>query len=285
MTIATHCLDLLSRRSPQSPEELAEACVAAGVTRSRTPVASVTQAMWGQRFLAPPLSDGRFGYTPHLLDGRWFTTRRWSGNRVPASFDIGRLPEVLGEDGLPSATAGGRVRATSHADGLQGPPGWLPPEQDDALLAVRLHGGVVEVRTTPPPDERALRAGEDLATRIRKRVRRPQRDSGEWVEKEVWAALLQLLGDDPDVLREPVAPLSELLPEYVHRPAAKLTPSDPIIVVLPQDLSDNLVEQAKFIGRPLDEWLTDQLEDLARKSPARTYCEPYYDQPYYESWR
>jgi hypothetical protein len=277
MTIATHCLDLLSRRSPQSPEELAEACVAAGVTRSRPPVASVTQARWSQRFLAPQLSDGRFGYTPRLLDGRWFTTRRWSGNRIPASFDIGRLPELLAGEGLPSATAGGRVIGTAHAPGLQGPAGGLPPEEDGVLLALRLRGDVVEVRTIPSLDSRVHRAGEDLATRLRKRVRKPERDSGDWVANEVWAALLQLFGDDDDVLREPVAPLSELLPEYVLRPLARFELSDPITVVLPQDLRDSLREHAKFIGQPLDEWLTDQLEDLARKGPAWLYRAPDYE--------
>lgn len=277
MTIASHCLDLLSTRSPQSPEELAEACIAAGVTRSKTPVASVTQALWSHRFVAPLLSDGRIGYTLHLLEGRWFTTRHRNGDRIPASLDIGRLPEVLGEEGLPSATAGGRVTGSKYADGLHGPAGWLPAEQDDGLLALRLHGGVVEVRTVPWLDERAHRAGEDLAARLRKRVRPPQRDSGEWVANEVWTALVQLLGDDGDVLREPVAPLSELLPEYVHNPLAKLELSEPITICLPEELRDRLVEHAQVIGQPLPEWLTDQLEDLARKGPAWLHREPSYE--------
>jgi hypothetical protein len=280
MTIASHCLELLSRRSPQSPEDLAEACIAAGLTKSRTPVASVTQALWSHRLVAPPLSDGRIGYTVHLLEGRWLTTRRRNGNRIPASFDIGRLPEVLGEEGLPS-TAGGRVTGAQHADGLQGPPGWLPPERDDELLALRLNGGVVQVRPVPSLDGQAHRAGEDLATRLRRRVRKPQRDSGDWVANEMWLALLQLFGDDPDVLREPVAPLSELLPEFVLRPLAKLALSDPITIALPQDLRDNLMEQAEFIGQSLDEWLTDQLEDLARMGPAWLYREPRYE----SAWR
>ena len=281
MTIASHCLDLLSLRSPRTLDELAEAGIAAGVIHSQNPRGSVTQALTSYRDQAPLLPDGRYGFTLHILEGCWLTTRQRNGDRLPPGFDTGRLTDLLRHRTLALA-AGGRVGSTTYADGLRGPAGWLPNDSDGALIGLRVSDGALEVRTVALDDGAAVR-GHDLARRLRARVssrRWPQGPDGR--ELEVWDALVLLLAEEPDVLSSPVAPLSELLPDLARRPEAQVELADPVTMTLPIELRDRLQQHADDGHLPLSLWLTDKLQQLAYSGswPGRCACYDAWD----ESW-
>lgn len=265
VTIADHCLALLAEQSPRTPEELAEACAAAGVTRARDPVASVKSALLSRGDEAPVLPDGRYGFTLRLLEGCWLTTRQRNGDRLVPSFDLGLLQRLVASRPVPLAT-GGSVESSSFADGLSGPPGWLPHHADGALIGVRLSGGVLDVRPVVLDADASAR-GTDLAARLRARVS----SRGSWWpahglgrEHEVWRALVQLVAQEPKVLAVPVAPLSELLPDMAHRPEAAVVLGDPVVLSLPVALRERLQAHSDGDGVPLPRWLTDRLEELAR---------------------
>ena len=273
MTIASHCLELLSLRSPRTLDELAEAGVAAGLIRSQNPRGSVTQALLSHQMEAPLLGDGRYGFTLHILEGCWLTTRQRNGDRLPPGFDTGRLTGLLRYRTLALAT-GGRVGSTKYADGLRGPAGWLPNDSDGTLIGLRITDGALEVRTVVLDDEAAVR-GHDLARRLRARV-----SSRDWTygphgrEHEVWDALVMLLAGEPDVLSSPVAPLSELLPDLARRPEAKVELADPVTMALPIELRDRLQKHADDGQLPLSIWLTEKLQELAYAGswPRRCGC-------------
>lgn len=277
MTIASHCLELLSLRSPRTLDELAEACAAAGVVRSQNPRGSVTQALLSYRMEAPLLPDGRYGFTLHILEGCWFTTRQRNGDRLPPGFDTGRLTDLLTHRTLALA-AGGRVGSTTYADGLRGPAGWLPNDSDGAPIGLRITDGALEVRAVLLDDDAAVR-GNDLARRLRARA-----SSRSWPygplghERKVWDALVLLLAEEPNVLSSPVAPLSELLPDLARRPEAKVELADPVTMALPIELRDRLQQHADDGGLPLSLWLTDKLQELAYAGswPRRCSC--------YDAW-
>lgn len=281
MTIASHCLHLLSQRSPRTPEDLAASCVAEGLTKARSPEAAVTSALVSCHDHAPPLPDGRFGYSLHLLEGSWITTRNRNGDRLPPSFDTALLQRLVARTPLPLAGGGGEVRSTEHADGLRGPAGWLPPERDGALLGLRIRRGALEVREVEL-DARAGARGRDLAARLRARI-----GSGRWygssltgAEHEVWRALVQLVAAEPDVLAGPAAPLSELLPDLASRPEASVQLGEPTTISLPLEMRAQLQQQADEFGVPLSRWLTDQLADLAQRGPRWLRRVPSYS----DSW-
>lgn len=261
MTIASYCLSLLSQRSPQTLEELTDACVAAGVTRSRTPLTSVRQALAGHGDVAPELPGGRYAYSRHLLDGRWFTTRCHDGRRLSPSFDLRLLQRLLAARSTP-LVSGGEAIAGASADGWAGPAGWLPEAGE--LVGVRLRGDHLEVRRVDL-DARAGARGADLAERLRVRASRhfwwPASGVGD--ERGVWDAVLQLLAEDDDVLRDPVPPLADLLPDMAHRPEAQVRLGHPVMLQLPELLQKRLTRLATEESTPLARWLTDRLEDIA----------------------
>ena len=262
MTIASHCLDLLSLRSPRSLEELTEAAVVAGLTRSQNPQASVSNALYSHKLEAPLLPDGRYGYTLHILENCWITTRQRNGDRLPPSFDIDGLANQLRRRTLP-LPGGGQVGSTRHADGLRGPAGWLPKPRDGTVIGLRITAGALEVRAVELDDEAAAR-GRDLAARLRARIAPPswpRRTVGR--EDAAWQALVQLLAEEPDVLASPVAPLSELLPELAPSPEARIELADPVTIALPLQLRKRLQQRADDNGMPVSDWLTDRLEELA----------------------
>lgn len=261
MTIASYCLSLLNQRSPQTLEELTDACVAAGVTRSRTPLTSVKQALACHGDEAPEIPGGRYAYSRHLLDGRWFTTRCHDGRRLSPSFDLRLLQRLLAARSIP-LESGGEAVASASADGWAGPAGWLPGAGE--LVGVRLRRDRLEVRRVEL-EPRAGACGADLAQRLRVRAS-PQfwwPTSGVGNERRVWAALLQVLAEDGDVLRAPVPPLADLLPDMTHRPEAQVRLGHPVTLRLPELLQERLTRLATEEGTPLDRWLTDTLEQIA----------------------
>jgi hypothetical protein len=261
MTIASYCLSLLSQRSPQTLEELTDACVAAGVTRSRTPLTSVKQALAGHGDVAPELPGGRYAYSRHLLDGRWFTTRCHDGRRLSPSFDLRLLQRLLAGRSTP-LLSGGEAIAAASADGWAGPAGWLPEAGE--VVGVRLRGDHLEVRRVDL-DPRAGARGADLAQRLRVRASPhfwwPANGVGN--EPRLWTAVLQLLAEDDDALRAPVPPLADLLPDMAHRPEARVRLGHPVTLRLPELLQKRLTRLATEEGTPLDRWLTDRLEEIA----------------------
>lgn len=261
MTIASYCLSLLSQRSPQTLEELTDACVAAGVTRSRTPLTSVKQALACHGDAAPEIPGGRYAFSRHLLDGRWFTTRCHDGRRLSPSFDLRLLQRLLAGRSVP-LESGGEAIASASADGLAGPAGWLPGAGE--LVGVRLRGDRLEVRRVELEPSAGAR-GADLARRLR--VRASPRfwwpASGWGDERRVWAAVLQVLAEDGDALRVPVPPLGDLLPDMAHRPEAQVRLGHPVTLRLPELLQERLTRLATEEGTPFDRWLTDTLEQIA----------------------
>jgi hypothetical protein len=228
-------------------------------------VASVKSALSSREDEAPPLPDGRYGFTLRLLEGCWLTTRQRNGDRLIPSFDIGLLQRLVAGRPVPLAS-GGSEESSTFGDGLSGPPGWLPPHGDGALLGLRLSGGVLDVRPVVL-DADATARGVDLAARLRARVS----SRGSWWrahgvgrEHEVWRSLVQLVAQEPEVLAVPVAPLSELLPDMAHRPKAEVELGDPVVLYLPVALRERLHAHSDREGLPLPRWLTDRLEELAR---------------------
>ena len=69
--------------------------------------------------------------------------------------------------------------------------------------------------------------------------------------------------DEPELLAQPIAPLSELLPDVAHRPEAQVELTEPLVLRLPAILRQALEERASIADIPFPVWLTDRLEELA----------------------
>jgi hypothetical protein len=150
---------------------------------------------------------GRFHAVAELLDGRWLTFPAPDDPvTVEPGLDLPALTRQVQREGLRLAD-GGTVRARRYPDTWTGPDGWLPAGQ---TLGLQLAGGAAHVRAVALDDaaeERGARLAELLAERSRPR-------GNNYFERLDTAGqgLLALLADHDDLLRDPVPPLSSLLP-------------------------------------------------------------------------
>jgi hypothetical protein len=205
-TIAQFCVELLAERGPLSAELLGQGCAKTRVTTSRDPARAVVSALAHERRVVR-LGDRRYARVLDLLEGRWLTTHLVPYPHVEVGLNLVPLAGPLAH-GLP-LSSGGVLRTHPYSVELTGPQGWLPPLDPDELLGVRLTGGELEVRGLRLDDD-ADAAGEDLARRVLTLT--PQRVFPGAEAHDVGRTLLRLMHTDPDILREPIPPLCDLLP-------------------------------------------------------------------------
>lgn len=304
MTIAAHSLAMLADRGPLSPEVLGQACREAGLTTAKDPTAAVVGALSsGPIGRAVRLADGRFALVMSLLEGRWLTTAASAGvDGLTPRLDLDPLAGLVLRDGLPLAS-GGRVSSSGFGHGITGPPGWLPagtnsrdaaeeefgvddpgdpggPYDPDGtsvargpLLGLRLCAGELQV-TTLRLDDHAAARGEALVERVFAAA--PKSISYRYShsysydsDRKISRALLQVLHDDPDALRQPVAPLSALFPTKRVQPSAPYSyPAEPdpqpprLMLDLPWYLYDELQTAAAISAAPVETWVVEQLITL-----------------------
>jgi hypothetical protein len=263
MTIASHCLALILEHGPLSAEQLGAACREAGVTASRQPTNAASSALSqdGRAFLV----RDRFHAVTALLEGRWLTFDNPVGDQAggQTQVDLACLARVVEREGLPLA-GGGTLTARPYSYGRwEWPDGSLP---DGPTLGLRLVRGTAHVRSVVIDDD-AKNRGDQLVELLTGADRHLGHDH---YSRQVTAArrLLNLLADDDDLLREPVPPLSSLLPappEPLRQNSWQATPPlRPVVAIqLSPGLYDELDHIAGAIGLPLGFWLAEQLEWLA----------------------
>jgi hypothetical protein len=264
VTIASHCLALLREHGPLTPAELGAACREAGVTASRNPEQAVISALsWnqdGRAFRA----GGRFRAVTDLLDGRWLTFAALDDPEdLCADADLACLVRVVQREGLPLA-GGGAVKARRYSYGTwTGPDGWLPAGE---TLGLRLLGGTAHVSAVVL-DAAAEQRGEQLAALLKQGSRFGSGGYGRRHEA-AGPGLLTLLTEDDDLLREPVPPLSLLLPAPPQEAWQNSWDTAPpfwatVQVHLAPELYGHFEVVARSMGKPLGHWLAEQLEWFA----------------------
>jgi hypothetical protein len=266
MTIASHCLSLIREHGPLTAEQLGAACLEAGVTASRTPDRSVGSALsWNQDGRAFRVGD-RFHAVTELLEGRWLTFHPPVDGQPGAEqidVDLACLARVVRQEGLPLAN-GGVVRSPPYSFSKWiGPEGWLP---DGEILGLRVMGGIAALRAVVI-DEAAEQRGERLIELLDGGNRYPGYGYSHR-HKVAGQGLLALLAEHDDLLREPVPPLSSLLPAPPQEPRqsswdAQLPFGSTVHIHLSPELYGHLDQVARATGARLDHWLTDQLTWLA----------------------
>jgi hypothetical protein len=263
MTIASYCLELLREHGPLSADELGAACRDAGVTASRQPAQAVTSALRWRQDGQVLCVQGRFHAVTELLDGRWLTFGPPAdASTVKPGLDLACLQRLVERHGLPLA-GGGTVRALCYSDTWTGPEGWLVL---GATLGLKMIDGAAHVSVVVL-DEAAKKRGEALAELLADSSRQQAHGYSERLET-AGPALLALLAGDDDLLREPVPPLSALLPaprqERARHSVWEAPPFWPTVPVhLPPELYDRFDDVARDQGVPVGHWLAEQLEKLA----------------------
>jgi hypothetical protein len=266
MTIASHCLSLIREHGPLSADELGAACREAGVTASRQPASAVASALsWYQDGRAFRVRD-RFHTVAGLLEGRWLT---FHAPDVPTTMksdlDLACLKRLVERDGLPLA-GGGTVRADPYDGTWTGPDGWLPAGE---TLGLKLIGGAAHLSAVVL-DDAAVERGARLAELLGLLRSQGYLGMSDHVARRATASegLLSLLAKDDDLLRDPVPPLSSLLPapaEVLRRSAWAAPPPfwRAVEVRLSPELYERFDDAAGFVGEPVGRWLEAQLEWLA----------------------
>ena len=250
MTIASFCHYLLLEQGPLSLEALADAALAAGVTRSSKPQLAVRQALLDR---AASLPGERWAAATRMLEGRVLTTRTFS------SYDLGLLVPACRLAPLPVAE-GGVVRPDTYGEGLT-----FPAAVTDrrGLVALRVVDGVLHVEDIDDGLDLIAR-GNALAERL------PEEHfwGYELLRKEN-ARLWALLEQDPTLLAEPTAPLSECLPTF----SKLLSQPEPSYdgdafsgwsrwstAELPTSVMRDAEDAAGHAGLPVDAWIVQVLE-------------------------
>jgi hypothetical protein len=258
MTIASHCVGLLRANGPMTREELGESCRVARVTAAKDPALAVQGALaYDGRVLRV---DGSCYLVERLLEGRWVTLERPDDPEwFDPDIDLHCLEVLARGDGVPLA-AGGWLARSTYGDGWKAPLGWAPPGE---VIGLRLVEGVMHVSSIDV-DNNVRQRGEQLTARLDERLSR--RSYAGSRRHEVATALLRLLHEDDDLLRQPVPPLRRLFPP--PRPDARrfgpLGSLDTMTlhVALPPQVYADLVEAADDAGVPVNMWVADELARL-----------------------
>ena len=225
-TIADAAARALASRRALSPEELGQLIAGAGLTRSASPTRAVSRALHDDpRFHR--LADGRWVVLEHLLSGATLTHRLTDRERAGAAVALVPDLALLGTfawrglwlpDGTPLAfvwDAEARERTGADTDAaIHGPAGWLPGEPG-TLLHVRLTGSLLRVVTGAEPRPTSRLTARRIVETIREEIDGKAGTGSGFLPPAVSLeeTLLGLLVDAPDLLREPLAPLGDILSE------------------------------------------------------------------------
>lgn len=188
-TIAGCCRELLDRTGPRSLADLTAHAVEAGRTQARYPELSVASSLRGDSAVLP-LDGDRFASLTTVLDGLVFTTTVC--DRLDEEWDLAR-----GVDLAPLRLA----RVDDPA----------PPELPDGAWLVAHRYGAGQITAEPVRREQFGDATDFVDT-----VRRRYEARSVWSRR--WQHEVLRVAFDEGWLRKPVAPLSELFPEFVPRP-------------------------------------------------------------------
>lgn len=264
MTIHAFCHEQLLTCGPLTLETLTDLAVAAKVTRSATPLASVRESL---RDRAVPMPDGRLATPLWLLEGRVLTTRAHALNGCgDGTYDVGVLAQALRTAPLALA-AGGELRAPYlWGGGWRAPKGWpgvVPGDGD--LLGLRILDGAVQVELVHDDDALQQR-GQALAAALEDAQLDLFQGSPVAVSLALTEALWARLATDPGLLTEPVPPLSECIPALqlalARQPDPWVLRSDDWrpTLVLPAELEWVALDHARTAQMSLDDWLDDHVE-------------------------
>jgi len=209
-------------------EELAEPIAAAGLTRAKSPTRAVSRAL-GEDPRFRRLSDRRWAVPRELLDGAVLTHRptpqevdNAALSVVPdlAPLVVAGLYGIMTVDGtLLTPVWDSEAQALTGTDtdtAVRGHPGWLAGADGEPLLHIRLKGGALAVTWGPEPAATARMSGRRVVETIRRALdRQPRTESifGLPPTVPLSEALLLMVIDDPELLREPLVPLGRLFEE------------------------------------------------------------------------
>lgn len=259
MTIASFCHYLLLEQGPLSLEALADAASAVGVTTSSKPQLAVRQAL---RDRAAALPGERWAAAIRMLEGRVLTTRTFS------SYDLGLLVPVCRQAPLPVAQ-GGEVHPDRYGEGLTFP---VSVTDRRGLVALRVVDGVLHVEDIA--DGPALIARGDALAELLPEEAFWDDELQRMENARLWA----LLEQNPTLLTEPTAPLSECLPTFT----AQLNRQEPSFdsqglsgwsrcstIALPASVLRDAEDAAGHAGLPVDAWIVQLLERELAPTSAR----------------
>jgi hypothetical protein len=269
------------------PDDLHALALAQGVTKARTP-SGLRSSLTGPRFVTRP--DGRVDAAERLLQGQVFTTRPRPGLRdgvLWTSRDLDAL-SVLGQ--LPLSTGGALRAGLGGVESWVGPPGWLPTT-DGELLGLVWDGRAVHVTVVAdvlPGDSAEVRHVREVLGR---HARAEHRYGWSAVPRTPLAGtVLSALVEDPDLFRQALPPLRELLPLPEDlRPWDCAPGQDPDlrarIVEVPLSLRvhGELARRADLLGERLPDYLSLLLgaaADRVQLAPRRYEGYEPYDAPF-----
>jgi hypothetical protein len=281
MTIAEHCLELLREKGPMTAADLGNACRWAKLTTARQPDLSVRSALgWAQDGRVLRIGD-EFHLVTSLLDRRWLTMRCPEEPRqFDPGIDLACLAGVAQRDGIP-LTGGGTLRKLRDSVTWAGPRDWAPSAD---FVGIRLVDGTAEVAAVEL-DGDADKRGDALVELL------PRAGTGYSFgygsrHDDLVRDLLTLLHRDPALLRDPVPPLRELVPQPAP-PAWQVPPApaappgrSTVAAFVPPWLLDTVEEAAAEAGLPVAVWLGDEIARLV-SWPSRPLGPPAWpDDPF-----
>lgn len=294
-TFATAAAQYILERGPLTLLQLHTLALEQGVTRARSP-ASLRSSLSGSRtFVERP--DGRYDTAVRLLTGALLTTRL---RRPPSDGvlwgdrDLDPLLALDRRGTLPLSTGGHVAPGVGHAECWVGPAGWLDAAPDAGLLGLRWDGRVLHVEAV----EDAVTADSAHAQEVRRLLARHARGRQHRTyaydpPPALTTVVLSALLEDPDLLRRPLPPLSELLPLPEDlRPQdsgpSRYEPVNVLRVPVPLRVHDELGRRADLLGERLPDYvgmlLSAAADRLLPPTPVSRRYDPYdtcdaYDQP------
>jgi hypothetical protein len=290
MALIDHLLAHLLTHGPCDDTTLHAVLLDAGLTTAKTPT-GVRSSLRCSR-LTIELPDGRWDVLTRRLEGCVLTTRARSRLRDGVLWvhrDLEPFECLIPRGGLP-LTGGGTVRiGRSDIRTLTGPEGWLPQVEPGQLISLRYEGGALTVgiaEEPPAADSEEVRRARALlglhAVRRGRYYATPMPD--------LTAIVLSALQEDPDLLRAPLPPLSELVPlpdvevGDLSQWDAKAE-SRALAVRLPLRVHDELCRRAELIGDRVDDYagmLLGAVIDRVRPDTYPVYLRDSYRDSYRE---
>ena len=289
LTFANACVSHVLQHGPLPLEELHRLALAAGTTRSKTSTSLRQSLTSDTRFVVRP--DGSYDTAARLLRGSVLTLRPTGPLRDGVLWldrDLDPLLSLDRDRRLPLAAGGVLVPGQGVASCWTGPPGWADAAAGAPLIGLRWDGVGVDVvpvhETVAPESARAQQVRRILARHALQCWRTPSYTYGQRVLEPLTRTVLSALVEAPDLLAEPLPPLSELLPLPEElRPQDTLAGQDashghPLTVLLPHRVADELGRRADLLGERLPEYVSMVLSAAADR--LQVAQPPHYDGSY-----